>query len=109
MQTVFGGDDPCLEKICYPVRFLNGHLHSLIHNLVDAGYFVYFFGVDDYYVPGKSWYRERHFDHDGMIFGYDQENENIFKTLLTRGKTSAIMCKAFCFTPFSEAISWPKI
>lgn len=69
------GDSPCFDKVCYEIQFLKGHSHSVIRNLLDAGYYVYFSGIDDYYVEGKSWYHERHFNHDGYICGYDQENK----------------------------------
>ena len=40
----------------YYNRFLKGYVHYVIRNLIDDGYYVYFRGVDDYYVEGKSWY-----------------------------------------------------
>lgn len=67
--------NPCLDKRWYDMQFLEGHVHYVIRKLLDAGYYVCFNGVDDYYVKGKSWYRERHFEHDGCICGYNQENK----------------------------------
>ncbi len=67
--------NPYLDKKQYSLRFLNGYVHPIIRNLLNAGYYVYFNGIDDYYVEGKSWYRERHFSHDGCICGYNQENK----------------------------------
>lgn len=67
--------NPHIDKKWYNTQFLKGHVHSVIRNLLDAGYYVHFNGVDDYYVEGKSWYHERHFNHDGCICGYDQENK----------------------------------
>lgn len=63
---------PCLETIEIPTQFLKGYVNPVIRNLIDAGYYVHFRGVDDYYVKGKSWYKERHFNHDGAICGYNQ-------------------------------------
>lgn len=57
------------------MRFLNGYINRVIRNAIDAGYYVYFSGVDDYYVDGKSWYKERHFSHDGAICGYNQSDK----------------------------------
>ena len=57
--------NPYLDKIWYPLRFLEGHMHFVIRKLLDAGYYICFSGIDDYYVKGKSWYHERHFPHDG--------------------------------------------
>ena len=47
---------------------------ELSKTMLDDGYYVAFSGVDDYYVKGKSWYREQHFNHDGLIIGYDDDN-----------------------------------
>ena len=67
--------NPYLEKKWYGMQFLEGHTNFVIRKLLDSGYYVCFNGVDDYYVEGKSWYKERHFNHDGCICGYDQENK----------------------------------
>lgn len=67
--------NPYFDKKWYNMQFLKGHTHYVIRNLLDAGYYVCFSGIDDYYVEGKSWYHERHFNHDGCICGYDQENK----------------------------------
>ena len=49
--------------------------NAKIRHLIDEGYYVSFHHVDDYYVPGKSWYHERHFLHDGLICGYNQDQK----------------------------------
>ncbi len=67
--------NPYLDKKGFSMRFLEGHIHFVIRNLLDEGYYVCFSGIDDYYVEGKSWYHERHFNHDGCICGYDQGNK----------------------------------
>ncbi|MBE6604923.1 MAG: hypothetical protein E7639_04375 [Ruminococcaceae bacterium] len=67
--------NPYLDKKWHNMQFMEGHTHFVIRKLLDEGYYVYFTGIDDYYVEGKSWYHERHFDHDGCICGYDQENK----------------------------------
>lgn len=68
-------DNPYLDRKWYSMQFLGGYVHSVIRNFLDAGYYVCFSGIDDYYVAGKSWYRERHFKHDGCICGYDREDQ----------------------------------
>ena len=68
-------ENPYLDKKWYETQFLGGHIHSVIRKLIDAGYYVCFDEIDDYYVEGKSWYHERHFSHDGCICGYDKENK----------------------------------
>ena len=65
-------NNPYIERVYIPMTFLKGCLNQIIRNLIDDGYYVYFLGIDDYYVPGKSWYKERHFRHDGTICGYNQ-------------------------------------
>ena len=67
--------NPHLEKIVIPMKYLDGQIHYVIRKLIDDGYYVAFDGVDDYYVQGKTWYKERHFHYDGLICGYDQENK----------------------------------
>ena len=68
-------ENPYFEVHKYPMRFLKGRIHSLIRNLLDEGYYVIFEGIDDYYVEGKSWYKECHFFHDGAICGYNSEDK----------------------------------
>ena len=68
-------DNPYLNKNWFSSEYLNGHINTVIKNLLDAGYYVCFGGIDDYYIKGKSWYKERHFDHDGLICGYNREDK----------------------------------
>lgn len=68
-------DNPYFYKKWNGMQFLGGYVNFVIRKLLDAGYYVCFSGIDDYYVEGKSWYHERHFGHDGCICGYDQENK----------------------------------
>ena len=69
------GACPHFDRTWYPTQYLGGYVPSLIRRLLDAGYYVYFNSVDDYYLDGKSWYHERHFGHDGCICGYDGEDK----------------------------------
>lgn len=64
--------NPCLQVKNIPIEFLGGYINHVIRNVIDSGYYVHFWGIDDYYVKGKSWYKERHFAHDGAICGYNQ-------------------------------------
>lgn len=54
---------------------LKNQLNAVIRNFIDDGFYVHYMGVDDYYVDGKSWYKEKHFSHDGTICGYNQEDK----------------------------------
>ena len=66
---------PCFESYWYITRFLKGSTGRLIREFLDQGYYVYFSGVDDYYIKGKTFYKQRHFKHDGLICGYNQEEK----------------------------------
>lgn len=68
-------DCPYFEQHWFSMKFLDGYVNPLIRNMLDNGYYVLFGGVDDYYIEGKSWYHERHVNHNGMICGYDQEKK----------------------------------
>lgn len=68
-------DNPYLDKKRFSFEYLQGYINTVIKNLLDAGYYVGFGGVDDYYIKGKSWYKERHFNHDGLICGYNREDK----------------------------------
>ncbi len=67
--------NPHIIRIRYEIKYLGSGVHSVIRNLIDDGYYVFFWGLNDYYFKGKSWYHKRHFPHDGMITGYDTEND----------------------------------
>ncbi len=65
--------NPNIERVSYNTRFTKGYTNCIIKILLDNGYYVCFDKIDDFYIKGKSWYREKHFPHDGMIYGYDDE------------------------------------
>lgn len=75
LKNSFWFQNPHLEKIWYEMRYLKGYVNTAIKNLLDNGYYVYFIGVDDFYVEGKSWYKENHFYHDGLICGYNRKDK----------------------------------
>ena len=66
---------PYFTRVYHDLRYLGGYVDYLVFNLIDDGYYVCFGGVDDYYIKGKTFYGERHFDHDGMICGYDRRDK----------------------------------
>lgn len=69
---------PFLDKIGVCTRVARRCAFDIIKTMIDDGFYVEFCGVDDYYVKGKSWYKEQHFNHDGLIIGYDDENGTLF-------------------------------
>lgn len=56
-----------------PTAHLGDAIPAVIRALLDDGYYVWFEGVDDYYVRGKSLYHKQHFPHDGLICGYNED------------------------------------
>lgn len=68
-------ENPHFDAVLLNAKFINGCTNRLIRNFLDAGYFVFFGEIDDYYIEGKTWYKTRHFSHDGLITGYDQSDK----------------------------------
>ena len=68
------GDNPYIEHRQLLFTFLDGCINRIIRNMIDKEYYVYFGAVDDYFMKGKDGYHTRHFMHDGMICGYNQDN-----------------------------------
>ncbi|MDY5627630.1 MAG: hypothetical protein SPF92_08530 [Clostridia bacterium] len=68
----------CAEIVWMPCRFFNGYVHCIIKNALDQGFYVGFSYVDDYWIKGKSFYKEKHRLHDGIICGYDQAKKSYY-------------------------------
>ena len=66
---------PHINKEIFHMQFTQGYTNYIIRALLDNGYYAFFDGIDDYYMDGKSWYKERHFSHNGLICGYDMEEK----------------------------------
>lgn len=56
------------------LKYALDNCDDTIQRMINDGLFVYFAGIDDYFVPGKSLYQQRHRSHDGLICGYDNSN-----------------------------------
>lgn len=67
-------DNPFIEKMFIPIKCLGESFNPVVKRFIDCGYYVSYWGIDDYYVEGKTWFNERHFLHDGLICGYDQKD-----------------------------------
>lgn len=67
--------NPHLEKVEFSTKYLGEHIHHVIHSLLNDGFYVYYTGIDDYYLEGKTFYKEKHFKNDGMICGYDDKKK----------------------------------
>lgn len=68
-------ENPHFEMNRYYCEALGDKTAAVIQDSIDNGYHVLFVNIDDYYMKGKSWYKERHFPHGGLICGYDQNKE----------------------------------
>ena len=67
---------PVIDKRMIEMEFIGKYTEQVIKNFLKSGFYVFFGGVDDYYMDGKTWFRERHFNHNGLIHGYDPEDES---------------------------------
>ncbi len=66
-------DNPYIDRQQLLMTFLDGCISRVIRNMIDRGWYVYFGGVDDYYMKGRAGYHMCHYLHDGLICGYDFE------------------------------------
>lgn len=67
--------NPYLDRKTTTTYFTKGYINPIIREMLNNGYYVGFNHIDDFFVKGKSWYKERHFAHDGLICGYDQNEK----------------------------------
>lgn len=65
---------PCIERYGVALRFTHDRFREIVKKMLDKGFYIYFGGVDDYFLPGKSWYGIRHMSHDGILCGYDDND-----------------------------------
>ena len=66
-------DMPFVDKTDTSLRFIRKYIAEIIEDIISESCYVIFGGVDDYFIEGKSGYRQRHFAHDGLITGFDSE------------------------------------
>ena len=83
--------NPYLDRKNFLMKDIRGCINRVIKNLLNDGYYVYFMGVDDYYIEGKTFYKEKHFEHDGLICGYDDTD----KTFCMFAYDSNWVCRKF--------------
>ncbi len=77
MQLLLGSvwDMPFVDKTDTSLRFIRKYVIEIIEETIKEGCYVIFGGVDDYFIEGKSGYKEMHFAHDGLITGFDSERK----------------------------------
>ena len=66
-----------IETYTVDFRYVYNYCLDIIKTMLEEGMYVYYRRVDDFYLPGKSWYGTRHMHHDGVICGYDDNDESI--------------------------------
>ena len=66
-----------IERYGVNFRYSHNYCMDIIRAMLDDGMYIFYYGVDDFYLPGKSWYGTRHMHHDGIICGYDDNDETI--------------------------------
>ena len=66
-----------IEKYSVNFRFVYDCCLEIIKAMLEERMYILYDGVDDFYLPGKSWYGTRHMHHTGIICGYDDNDETI--------------------------------
>ena len=56
-----------MEKYHVNFRFLLNFCMDVIKSMLDENMYIYYNKVDDFYLPGKSWYGTRHMHHDAVM------------------------------------------
>lgn len=80
---VFGDSSLVIYQVS--AKFCPESMMQMVRRMLDEDYYVVFDHVDDYYIDGKSFFGERHFYHDGLILGYDDE-KGTFTLVAYNGK-----------------------
>ena len=66
-----------IEKYYVNFRHVYSFCLDIIKTMLEEGMYVYYEEVDDFYLPGKSWYGTRHMHHTGIICGYDDNDKTL--------------------------------
>ena len=66
-----------IKRYSVSFRYTYAYFLDIIKAMLDDGMYIFYNRVDDFYLPGKSWYGTRHLHHDGIICGYDDNDETI--------------------------------
>lgn len=65
----------CLDYYYVNFKYVYPYCKEIIKNILDDGFYIFYYYADDYYIPGKSGYGTRHIHHDGIILGYDENDD----------------------------------
>ena len=66
-----------IEKYSVNFRHAYNFCLDIIKTMLQDGMYILYDEVDDFYLPGKSWYGTRHMHHTGIICGYDDNDESL--------------------------------
>ena len=66
---------PNIDRQCVCMAYAAPFYREIIRAMLDRGNYIYLSCVDDFYLPGKSWYQEKHMIHDGILYGYDDNTD----------------------------------
>ena len=66
-----------IEKYSVSYRYVYDFCLDIIKAMLEEKMYILYDGVDDFYLPGKSWYGTRHMHHNGIICGYDDNDETL--------------------------------
>ena len=70
-------DIPFFEKHVLDMRFLQSACPDIFRDALRQGYYLVFSVADDFCIKGTALYDQRHFDHDGLISGMDDEQKTV--------------------------------
>lgn len=54
-------------------KHIKENYRDIFKALLDDGFYISYDNVDEYYIPSTGAYKNKHFWHDGLIYGYDDE------------------------------------
>lgn len=66
-----------IDKYTVNFRFVYDFCLDIIKAMLEEGMYILYSGVDNFYLPGKSWYGTSHMHHTGIICGYDDNDDTI--------------------------------
>lgn len=69
---------PYFKKKMISAQYSRSDFKNFIEHSINQGIYVLFESVDDFYIENKTWYERRHFLHDGLIVGYDNDKSKYY-------------------------------
>lgn len=93
------------------LKYIYKNFVDIVMEMINRDNYVLFYGADDYYLEGKSWYQSRHFIHDGLIIGYSLEDRTFTvvaydKSWLFRSFSIPMACFIKAYEPMPGRQVW---